>query len=119
MAQGLARASNMKNLRQEVQRVCSGTSDRFVPEPSRKVVQSDILIAIRSFKNVVRKKKFWRDQKQSTKPEENEIEEKSIFMATGLHRYELPGNYPVFTVVMVIYTFIRRISIITLPPNFF
>ena len=35
------------------------------------------------------------------------------------HRCELPGNYPVFTVVMVIYTFVRRISIITLPPNFF
>ena len=34
------------------------------------------------------------------------------------HRCELPGNYPVFTVVMVIYTFVRRISIITLPPNF-
>ena len=35
------------------------------------------------------------------------------------HRCELPGNYPVFTVVMVIYTFVRRISIITLPSNFF
>ena len=35
------------------------------------------------------------------------------------HRCELPGNYPVFTVVMVIYTFVRRISIITLPPDFF
>ena len=35
------------------------------------------------------------------------------------HRCELPGNYPVFTVVMVIYTFVRRISIITLPSNCF
>ena len=35
-----------------------------------------------------------------------------------MHRCELPGNYPVFTVVMVIYTFVRRISIITLPPIF-
>ena len=35
MAQGPAHASNMENLREEVQRVCSGTSDRFVPEPSR------------------------------------------------------------------------------------
>ena len=30
-------------------------------------------------------KEFWRDQKQSTKPEENEIEEKYRFMATGLN----------------------------------
>ena len=37
----------------------------------------------------------------------------------GRHRCELPGNYPVFTVVMVIYTFVRRISIITLPSDFF
>ena len=73
MAQGLAHASNVKNLRQEVQRICSGTSDRFVPEPSRKAVQADILIVIRIFKNVVRWKEFWRDQKQSTEPEENEI----------------------------------------------
>ena len=38
---------------------------------------------------------------------------------TLTHRCELPGNYPVFTVVMVIYTFVRRISIITLPSDFF
>ena len=76
MAQGLAHASNIENIRKEVQRVCSGTSDRFVPESSRKAVQDDILIAIRRFKNVVRWKEFWRNEKQSTKPEVNEeIEE--------------------------------------------
>ena len=31
MAQGLVHASNMENIREEVQRVCSGTSDRFFP----------------------------------------------------------------------------------------
>ena len=86
MAQGLAHASNVKNLRQDVQRICSGTSDRFVPEPSRKAVQADILIVFRRFKNVVRWKEFWRDQKQSTKPEGNETEEeKSRSMATSLN----------------------------------
>ena len=85
MAQGLAHASNMEKLRQEVQRVCSGTSDRFVPEPSRKAVQADILIVIRRFKNVVRWKEFWRDQKQSTEPEEKKTEEESRFMATSLN----------------------------------
>ena len=95
MAQGIAHASNMENLCQEVQRLCSGTSDRFVPEPSQKAVQADILNAIRRFKNVVRWKEFWCDQKQSSKPEENEIEEeKSIFVATGLNT----GLKPTFVV---------------------
>ena len=34
------------------------------------------------------------------------------------HRCELPGNYPVFTVVMVIYTSVRRIMHYYLTPNF-
>ena len=73
MTQGLAQASNMENLREEVQRVCSGTLDRFFPEPSEKSVQYDILVTIRRFKNVVRRKEFWCDQKQSTKTELNEL----------------------------------------------
>ena len=86
MAWGLANASNMKNLRKEVQRVFSVTSDRCVPEPYQKAVQADIWIAIRRFKNVVRWKEFWRDQKQSTETEVNEvIEENSRFMTTGLN----------------------------------
>ena len=85
MAQGLAHASNMENIRKEVQHVFSGISDRFVSEPYQKSVQSNILIAIRRFKNVVRWKEFWRDQKQSTKTELNEENEGSRFMATGLN----------------------------------
>ena len=76
----------MENIRKEVQRVCSGTSDQFVPEPSQKSVQADILIAIIRFKNVMRWKEFWRDQKQSTKPEVNKvIKEEYRFMANGLN----------------------------------
>ena len=33
------------------------------------------------------------------------------------HRWELPGNYPVFTVVMVIYHYAQRIWIILVTPN--
>ena len=53
MAQGIAHASNLKNHHKDVQRVCSGTLDYFVPEPSQKYVQADLLIALRRFKNVV------------------------------------------------------------------
>ena len=72
MAHGLAHASNMENLRKEVYRVLIVTLYWFVLEPSQKAVQSDILIAIRRFKNVARWKEFWRDQRQSTEPELNE-----------------------------------------------
>ena len=34
------------------------------------------------------------------------------------HRWELPGNYPVFTVVMVIYHYVERIWIIPVTPIF-
>ena len=34
------------------------------------------------------------------------------------HRWELPDNYPVFTVVMVIYHYIERIWRILVKPNF-
>ena len=49
----------------------------------------------------------------------NEDKGRKVLVSPHHHRCELPGNYPDFTVVMVIYTFVRRISIITLPPNFF
>ena len=75
MAQGPAHASNMENIRKEVQRVCSGTLDRFVPETSQKSVQADILISMLRFKNVVRWKEFWREQKQSTETELQDVNE--------------------------------------------
>ena len=81
MSQGLAQASNIENLRERVQRVCSGTSDRFVLEPSQKAVQADMIIATRRLKNVARWKEFWRDQKLPTETELNELieEENSRF----------------------------------------
>ena len=36
----------------------------------------------------------------------------------GEHRWELPDNYPVFTVVMVIYHCVERIGELMLPPIF-
>ena len=64
----------MKRLHEVVQRVCSGTLDRFVPKPSEKSAQADLLISIRIFKNEDQTKEFWSDQKQSTK---NEIPEEA------------------------------------------
>ena len=36
----------------------------------------------------------------------------------GGHRWELPGNYPVFNVVMVIYHYVERIWRILIAPDF-
>ena len=33
------------------------------------------------------------------------------------HRWELPGNYPVLTMVMLIYYYVERIWIILVAPN--
>ena len=54
----------MKNSSKEVQRVCSGTLDQFVLEPTQKYAQSYLLIAIRRIKNVVRWKEFLQDPKK-------------------------------------------------------
>ena len=39
-------------------------------------------------------------------------------VATIDHRWEVLGNYPVFTVVMVIYHYIERIWRVLVTPNF-
>ena len=39
-------------------------------------------------------------------------------MTRSQHRWELPGNYPVFTVVMVIYHYVERIWRIIVTPHF-
>ena len=63
---------------------------------SRKHVQAEILFAMMRFKNVVRWKAFWRDQKKSTKTELNELneEENCRFMSTGLNT----GLHPTFVI---------------------
>ena len=38
--------------------------------------------------------------------------------AYGQHRWELPGNYPVFTVVMEMYHYVKRIRRILVIPDF-
>ena len=40
------------------------------------------------------------------------------YLCTGWHRWELPGNYPVLTVVMVIYHYVERILRILVTPSF-
>ena len=84
MSQGFANASHRENLLEEVQHLCSGTSDRLVQEPTQRSVQADMLIAIRHFKNLVRRKELWCKKKQSTKTELNEEIGESRFMASGL-----------------------------------
>ena len=48
--------------------------------------------------------------------DEEEVEE-AVLGGAGL-RWELPGNYPVFTMLMVIYHYVERIGELLLPPIF-
>ena len=41
-----------------------------------------------------------------------------ISVSSTHHIYEFPDNYPVFTVVVVIYHYVERIWIILVNPNF-
>ena len=69
MSQGIFYTSNTENIGNRVQRICSGNSVWFVPEPSPKPVHFDLLIALRIFNNVFRWKDFWLHQKQQTELE--------------------------------------------------
>ena len=40
-----------------------------------------------------------------------------IFQVTSHHRWKLPGKYPVFTVLMVIYHYVEKIWGIHVTPN--
>ena len=39
-----------------------------------------------------------------------------LYMGAWRHRWELPGNYPVFSVVMVIYHYVERILRVLVTP---
>ena len=47
---------------EEVLALCAGTSDKYVPEPSRKEIFQDILITLKKFRNVARKRKVSRQE---------------------------------------------------------
>ena len=76
MDQVLAHTYNTKNLRWDFQQFYNGTLDLFVLEPHQKSVHSNILVAMRRFKNVVRLKEFWHDQKNQ--PKMNDLKKKRI-----------------------------------------
>ena len=42
-----------------VQRICNGTSDKFVSTPTVESITEDILVGLKRFKNTVRWKDFW------------------------------------------------------------
>ena len=76
MDQGLVHASNMKKICKDIQLICNGTSDWFVPESSQKYVQADVLFAIRSFKMWSSGKDF--GATKNNKPKMNYLKKKRI-----------------------------------------
>ena len=57
---------------EEALTLCSGTSPRYVPAPFRKQLQSDLILALRRFKNSARWREFFREGKGKLSKEEAE-----------------------------------------------
>ena len=57
----------MDNLRKEVLTLCDGTSDKYVPEPTKEQITENIILALRRYKNSCRWKEFWRDLKKKNR----------------------------------------------------
>ena len=65
----------MINLLDEVLGLNRSTSDKYVVEPDRKQIQSDLLIGLRRFKNTLRWREFWRIYKQKKRKNMSNPEE--------------------------------------------
>ena len=48
-----------EDLLTEVQRICNGTSDKFVPTPTVESITENVLVGLKKFVNRVRWKDFW------------------------------------------------------------
>ena len=64
----------------------NGTSNKYVPAPSRRLIQADILIGIRQFKDFVRWKEFWlKYEEESETDSEGVMEEEEKIDEEGLN----------------------------------
>jgi hypothetical protein len=66
------------NLREQVSELVRGTSEKYVPEPSKNDILSDAIIGIRRFSNSCRWKEFWRLKKLEKVREESNSSPKSV-----------------------------------------
>ena len=87
MTKVITHASNKENIHKEAEHVWIETLDRLVPKPPPKPVQSDLLLTLTIFRNIIWWMELWWDQKQSTKNEiYEELEARLTFtdLNTGL-----------------------------------
>ena len=75
----------MKNLNTEaVLHLLNGTSDKYFPEPSHRVIQADLLIGISQFKNSVRWKECWLKYEEGSEADSEQVTEEEKFYEEGL-----------------------------------
>ena len=74
------------NLQDEVLSLSSGTSEKYVPQPSRLQIQSDILLGLRRFKNAVRWKEFSRLAKIEANASDKAVDDKAP--TTNKYKFE-------------------------------
>jgi hypothetical protein len=66
------------NLHEQVSVLVRGTSEKYIPEPSRNDILSDAIIGIRRFSNSCRWKEFWRLKKLEDVREQSNSSPKSV-----------------------------------------
>ena len=58
--------------------LCNGTLTKYIPAPSLRSIQADLLIGLRQFKNSVRWKEFWVKRNGVMEESSSEEEEKDF-----------------------------------------
>ena len=71
----------------------NGTSNKYVPAPSHRLFQTDLLIGIRQFKHSVRWKEFWLKYEEGSETDsEGVMEEEEIYDEEGLNTKLIPKS---------------------------
>ena len=69
------------------------TSNKYVPAPSSRLIQADLLIGIHRFKNSVRWKEFWLKYEEGSETDsEGVMEEEEKYYEEGLNTKLRPNS---------------------------
>ena len=63
----------------------NGNSNRYVPAPSRRLIQDELLIGIRQFKNSIRWKEFWLEYEEGSETDSEGVMEEETLDEEGLN----------------------------------
>ena len=68
----------------------NGTSNNYVPAPSRRLIRDDLLIGIRQFRKSVRWKGFWLKYQEGIETDSEVVMEEDTFYEEGISTNLIP-----------------------------